>query len=268
MKSKECRILIIVSLALLAAMWHVMQVAGAGEQPAEAMAQLKNTVKDRDVLANLEGVHVVVEEFGPRAEEYGFTARVFQTEVELRLRQHGVSVLSFEEFRRAEVGVYLYVNVNLVINEEFRFAAVHTQVELREDTLLLRSPTTCVYAATWNKGRVMLCGLNKLSETRQDVRDLVDMFINDYYSANPTKSAAASSPATKVPQKGLITGIASNTDVPSAVINNRIVPEGDAIDGVTVVEIHTDRVVLEKEEKQAIVRWTQKIGEAPKAHWE
>lgn len=47
-----------------------------------------------------------------------------------------------------------------------------------------------------------------------------------------------------------------------------MVREGDIIDGVTVVKIYKDRVVFEKEGTETTIRWTQKIGEAPKAHWE
>jgi len=87
-------------------------------------------------------------------------------------------------------------------------------------------------------------------------------------AAEPTEDPPVSPPATKASQKGLITGIAYSADSASAVIDNRIVHEGEAINGVTVVNIRKDRVVFEKEGKQAILRWTQKIGETPRAYWE
>ncbi|MCK4292911.1 MAG: hypothetical protein KAY65_06925 [Planctomycetes bacterium] len=77
----------------------------------------------------------------------------------------------------------------------------------------------------------------------------------------------ASPSTTKAPQKGLISAIAYSEDSPCAVINDRMVYEGDTIDGVTIAKIYKDRVVFEKEGREVTLSWTQKIGEAPKAHW-
>ncbi len=65
---------------------------------------------------------------------------------------------------------------------------------------------------------------------------------------------------------GLVRGILYSKTKPSIVIDDKrkIVYEGTTIQGVTIVKIHEDKVEFAKNDQ----RWTQKVGEAPKAHWE
>ena len=65
---------------------------------------------------------------------------------------------------------------------------------------------------------------------------------------------------------GLVRGILYSETKPSIVIDDKrkIVYEGNTIEGVTIVKIHKDKVEFAKNDQ----RWTQKVGEAPKAHWE
>ncbi len=63
--------------------------------------------------------------------------------------------------------------------------------------------------------------------------------------------------------KGLITGIVSGGDKPSAVIDRKIVGEGDVVSGIRVVKIYKDRVEFEKDGK----RWRQQVKEKPPSIW-
>lgn len=63
--------------------------------------------------------------------------------------------------------------------------------------------------------------------------------------------------------KGLVTGIVSGGDKPSAVINGAIVCEGDVVSGITVVKIYKDRVEFEKNGK----KWRQQVKEKPLSVW-
>jgi hypothetical protein len=51
----------------------------------------------KHILHGLQGVQVTVEAVNPKAEKYGLTEQVLQTETELRLRQHGIRILTDEE---------------------------------------------------------------------------------------------------------------------------------------------------------------------------
>ena len=59
------------------------------------------------------------------------------------------------------------------------------------------------------------------------------------------------------PNKGRISSIAYSKSHALAFIDDKMVSEGDIIDGVTVFKIHEDTVEFEKDGK----RWTQKVGE-------
>ena len=64
---------------------------------------------------------------------------------------------------------------------------------------------------------------------------------------------------------GLVRGILYSETKPSIVIDDKrkIVYEGNTIQGVTIVKIHKDKVEFAKNDQ----RWTQKVGQTPKAHW-
>ncbi len=62
---------------------------------------------------------------------------------------------------------------------------------------------------------------------------------------------------------GVVTGIMYAEEKPSAVVGDKIVYEGDIVDGVKVVKIYRDKVEFEKKGK----RWTQGVQEKPNRAW-
>ena len=64
---------------------------------------------------------------------------------------------------------------------------------------------------------------------------------------------------------GLVRGILYSETKPFIVLGDkeRIVYEKDTIQGVTMIKIHKDKVEFAENDQ----RWTQKVGEIPKAHW-
>jgi hypothetical protein len=65
------------------------------------------------------------------------------------------------------------------------------------------------------------------------------------------------------PTHGLVTGIVYSADKPSAIVDRKIVHEGDVIYGATVVKIYRDSVKLSKKSKN----WEQKVQQTPEAYW-
>lgn len=65
------------------------------------------------------------------------------------------------------------------------------------------------------------------------------------------------------PTHGLVTGIVYSADKPSAIVDRKIVHEGDTIHGATVVKIYKDKVKLSKNGKN----WEQKVRQSPEAYW-
>lgn len=62
---------------------------------------------------------------------------------------------------------------------------------------------------------------------------------------------------------GMVIGILYSSDKSSAIIDGKMVHEGDTINGVTVVKIFRDKVVFEKKGKG----WDQKVQEKPASYW-
>ncbi|MHC4426796.1 MAG: hypothetical protein ACYSYV_11975, partial [Planctomycetota bacterium] len=115
----------------------------------------------------------------------------------------------------------------------------------------------------WQIGRVGYISPNEFEEIGEHLGDTVDEFINDYLAANPNRGSPVSFPETRIPPRGLVTGIARSDDRSSAIIGTQIVREGQSIHGIKVVKIHKDKVEFEKNGK----RWTQGLNEAPGPEW-
>ena len=62
---------------------------------------------------------------------------------------------------------------------------------------------------------------------------------------------------------GVITGIVYAEENPSAIIDGRVVHEGDTIHGVKVVKIHKDKIEFVKNSK----KWKQSVQETPEGYW-
>lgn len=65
-------------------------------------------------------------------------------------------------------------------------------------------------------------------------------------------------------REGTVIGILFNETNPMALVNNKLVHEGDSIGSVKVVEISPEKIQFEKDGKM----WTQEVGERPSAVWE
>jgi type II secretory pathway component PulC len=73
------------------------------------------------------------------------------------------------------------------------------------------------------------------------------------------KSPALESKATN----GQVAGIVYSPEKSSAVINTKIVHEGDIIQGVTILKIYEDKVVFQKNGS----RWEQAVRQKPNPSW-
>ncbi len=62
---------------------------------------------------------------------------------------------------------------------------------------------------------------------------------------------------------GLVAGIVYSPEKPSAVVDHKIVHEGDTIQGVAVVKIYKHKVVFEKNGNE----WGQAVRQTPEAYW-
>jgi hypothetical protein len=138
-------------------------------------------------LRGLKDLAIVVEDLHPDIEQDGLDRSTIKTDVELKLRLAGIRIATFAEVPRTGGGRYLYVNVNSTQMKELSLYAVSIRLELVQGVLLARDPTTILPGRTWAVSSVTCVGKNAVSSARDVIKDLVDVFINDYLAANPRK---------------------------------------------------------------------------------
>ena len=161
-------------------------VLWAAENKTDAPQYTYLVIDQKDTLKGLQGVRVLVEGLKPEIENRGLTRQQLQTDVELRLRQNGIKVLTEKEWLSAPGGPLLYVNVNIMIHKETLLVAFHTLLQLKQAVFLARDLTKKVYgASTWERSLVGSVGLSKIESIREKVKDQVDTFSNDYLTVNP-----------------------------------------------------------------------------------
>lgn len=140
---------------------------------------------DPRVLKSEHEVLVLVEPPGNAAEDDGLRAQNIQTDIELRLRQAGITVIDKDKFGTIDVAV-LHVITNCLKNGG-RYA-VNVQFEFMVDVTPYRHPRTVVTdAITWNKSFLLVHPSDGdfADYVRSSIKDEADTFVNDYLKVNP-----------------------------------------------------------------------------------
>jgi hypothetical protein len=141
-------------------------------------------------LKGIKGIYVLIEELPESLKsKTGLTEDQLRTDVELKLRLAGISVVSESESLYIPGFPYLYVNINGYV-EEIGLVVYNIEVELRQTVILKRNRSIeAVGATTWKTGTIGTVGLDKSSASiRNAVKDHVDGFINAYLSVNPVSA--------------------------------------------------------------------------------
>ncbi|MGA2267560.1 MAG: hypothetical protein ABSH44_03720 [Bryobacteraceae bacterium] len=139
----------------------------------------------RKSLKGLKGVNVLVEPLEAEVEQGGLTKTSIQTDVELRLRQAGITVLTDAENLAAPGSPYLYIVVLTFRGPQYNYSI---GVELCQSVRLERDPSIQIFGATtWSVAGIGGVSRNNPRAIRDDIKDYVDMFINAYLSVNPKK---------------------------------------------------------------------------------
>jgi hypothetical protein len=140
----------------------------------------------RKSLRGLSGVHVLVENLTDDAKRVGLDTDTIQTDVELKLRLAGITVLTSEESLRAPGMPDLYVNVDVMAFNGFYVYSV--TVEVDQNVMLRRNYDSVIGAATWSvTGVGGATSQSAKSGGREFLSELIDHFLNAYLDANPKK---------------------------------------------------------------------------------
>lgn len=144
-----------------------------------------------DCLKGLEGVEVLVEEVKDELENYNLTALQIQTDVEARLREAEIKVLSREENERIQPlrRPYLYVKINSrKLPWKREVVAYSVEIALKQLVTLPAQPKSAkkpFYSPTWYKNIVGAATPKDFTEIREGVGQIMDKFIKAYQTANP-----------------------------------------------------------------------------------
>ncbi len=137
-------------------------------------------------LAEIKALYVFVQGLTEEAKKAGLTTEQIKTDVEDKLKQLGIRVVSEEEGLRLSGSPVLYVNISARRKPQRPSFVFHTDVGLLQEVSLVRDPKIRTMSITWNKGRLGQCHSRAFVESiRESVGYLMDRFREDYRAANP-----------------------------------------------------------------------------------
>jgi hypothetical protein len=144
----------------------------------------------RKTMAGLQGVYVLVEELQPNIQKYASKLDLdkasLQKRAESQLHEAGIRVLGREEWLKTPGRPVLYINVNTHEQEKYWFA-YNIQVELQQVAAMEASPAIKSLVGTWSVNIAGMVNIGSVNALKDRVKNLMDIFITAYLSANPKK---------------------------------------------------------------------------------
>ena len=143
------------------------------------------TADKRDTLRGLTDISVLVEYLPDDVEREGLNREHLQRDIEVRLRQAGLHVLTITELANLPGAPYLYVAVYPITTPSVNFSAYAVALTFKQLVQLSRNPTTELFATTW-EGPMHFGSLGdaKAVGIRSKIFDAVGRFIVDYRDVN------------------------------------------------------------------------------------
>jgi hypothetical protein len=166
--------------------WLVVLVVIALSLSLGAFALAIDAVSNRATLRGLKGVGVLVEKLPSEVEQEGLKRDQLQMEVESKLLKAGIKVLTREEAFNTPGEPFLYININVnIAKTESDIYPYGIDMLLIQKVSLLRDSKLTSYAITWSTGGVGSIAKPILSQLRESVEAMVDVFIKAYLTENP-----------------------------------------------------------------------------------
>jgi len=143
------------------------------------------TADKRDTLRGLREMSVLVEYLPDDVEREGLNREHLQRDIEVRLRQAGLHVLTISEVATSPGAPYLYVAVYPITSPSMNLNAYAIALTLKQLVQLSRNPATELFATTW-EGPMQMNSPNDLRvpDLRARILEAVGRFIIDYRDVN------------------------------------------------------------------------------------
>jgi hypothetical protein len=150
----------------------------------------------RESLRGLEGVYIIVMKLPAEIESKGLTRKSLQEDVESKLKQAKIKVLSVKEalFTEGVPSLDLDVKISDLRHPSEKCSGyVYTiAVRLAQGVILSRDSKIVLQADTWkveDYGQAL-----KLDEIRSKVKNMIDTFVSSYQAANTEEKAVEFAP--------------------------------------------------------------------------
>ena len=143
------------------------------------------TADKRETLRGLGEVSVLVEYLPDDVEREGLSREQLTRDIEGRLRQAGLRVLTISEIANSPGAPYLYVAVYPITGSSVNFTAYAIGLTLKQLVQLSRDPPTEFFATTW-EGPALPSWLSapRVLDIRTRISEAVGRFIIDYQAVN------------------------------------------------------------------------------------
>ena len=144
------------------------------------------TADKRETLRGLGAVSVLVEYLPDDVEREGVSREQLTRDIEGRLRQAGLRVLTISEIANSPGAPYLYVAVHPITGPSANSTTYAIGLTLKQLVQLSRDPPTEFFATTW-EGPVPPSWLSgsRVLDIRTRISEAVGRFIIDYQAVNP-----------------------------------------------------------------------------------
>jgi hypothetical protein len=146
---------------------------------------LSFTADKRDTLRGLKEISVLVEYLPDDVEREGLNREHLQRDIEVRLRQAGLHVLTISEVANSPGAPYLYVAVYPITGPSVTVNTYAVALTLKQLVQLSRNPGTELFATTW-EGPIHFGSLSdsRVLDIRGRIFESVGRFIVDYREVN------------------------------------------------------------------------------------
>ncbi len=180
--------LIVLSVAAICTIGIVWRQGRSRDAVDSELARVGELSYQVQSLVGVKGVWVLVDYLDEDAMSTGVTEDQFKQDVESELRLAGIKVNSREERSAFKDGAYLHVDINTVTYNDSPNIAFSVSIELSQPVGLRTGLSMSVRGITWHDRSMGMCPGSAFAErVRQDVKAGVDLFIDEYFIANPEK---------------------------------------------------------------------------------
>jgi len=150
----------------------------------------EDTPLTRETLKGLPGFHVIVEDLQPNllkyekyAKQFDFNRDGIQRDVEKKLKEAGISVLSREAWLQTPGRPVLYVNVNTHESEKYWFS-YNIKIEVRQLVFLEANPAVKTLTGTWSLNITGMANIGNLRQISYDLKTLTTRFVDAFKAPN------------------------------------------------------------------------------------